>query len=105
MTSLLEPVLDPWADDVYVASLEPRAGGPGRRLVWAALDLWCAQTGGAMELSRRVDLVVRRRHDGVEELRLDTHDAAAAGLWIDDVRHQLSELTPAQFREQWSIAT
>ena len=103
MTTILDPVLDPGAEEVYVASLEPRARGPVGRVVCAALDLWCAQTGGAMELSRRADVVVRRRHDGVEELRLDTHDAAASGLWIDDVRRQLADLTPAQFRELWRI--
>ena len=49
--------------------------------------------------------LVPYEQDEVTRLIVDTHDAAAAGLWIDDVRHQLSELTPAQFREQWSIAT
>lgn len=105
MTSTLEPVIEPGADEVYVAEIESHARGPVRRVVAGVLDLWCATTGGTMELTRHADVVVRRRHDGVEELRLPTQDTGDSVRWLRTVRGQLAEMTAAEFRQQWGMVS
>ncbi|CAN5414344.1 hypothetical protein BH11ACT8_BH11ACT8_32400 [soil metagenome] len=101
MTSTLDP-LD--ADEVYASMLEPRRRSRTRRLLVSALDLWCATTGGRMELTRAADVVVRRRSDGVEELRVPVPAADDAPLILDVVREQLESLSPDEFRAAWGIA-
>ncbi|GAA1478036.1 hypothetical protein GCM10009623_24820 [Nocardioides aestuarii] len=100
MTSVLD-VDD--AGEVYSAALEPRPRTVARRLLLGALDLWCAQTGGRMELSRAADVVVRRRHDGVAELRLPVPVVDDAATWLAMVREDLQVLDPSEFREAWRI--
>lgn len=97
-------VLEPWADDVYAAALEPRRRGPVARFVCGALDLWCASFGGSMELTRAVDVVVRRTHDGAEEFRWRVDDATEAQVWLASVRADLMDLTPAEFRARWGLS-
>ncbi len=97
--------LDPLAaDEVYAAALEPRPRSTTRRLVFGLLDLWCAQTGGRLELTRAADVVVRRRSDGVEELRVPTPVADDAPAWLALVRDDLASYDPEGFREAWGIA-
>ncbi|MBS44977.1 MAG: hypothetical protein CMH83_17785 [Nocardioides sp.] len=96
-------VLDPWADEVYLAGLEPRRRTPWGRLAVSLLDAWCATTGGRMELTRATDVVVRRREDGVEEMRIPVPDADDAAYWLDLVRRGLEELDPESFRREWGI--
>ena len=103
--SVQEPVLDPWADEVYDARLEPHPRGRARRLLCAALDLWCANNGGTMELTRRADVVIRRRHDGVAELRIEVPHADDSPRVLDRVRQDLLDLDPAGFRRAWGIAS
>lgn len=100
MTLTLDPVD---GDEVYHATLEPRPRSRGRRLGLALLDLWCAQTGGRLELTRAADVVVRRRSDLVEELRLPVPVADDAPAWLALVREDLSALDPAEFRAAWGI--
>lgn len=95
--------LDPWADEVYAARLEPRLRSPLRRLLVSALDLWCTTNGGAMELTRAGDVVVRRRTDGVEELRVPVRAAMDAPLLLDRLRVQLETLSPEEFRAEWGL--
>lgn len=97
-------VLDPLdADEVYSAALEPRPRTLSRRVLLGVLDVWCAQTGGRMELSRAADVVVRRRHDGVAELRLPVPVAEDAATWLAWVRDDLGALDPQEFRGAWGI--
>ena len=102
MTLTLDP-LD--ADEVYLAELDARPRTGPQRLLAAVLDLWCAGVGGRMELSRASDVVVRRRADGVEELRLPVPVADDAPAWLDMVREDLLTLDPAEFRAAWAIDT
>lgn len=96
--------LDPVdADEVYLAALEPRPRSTTRRVVLGLLDLWCATTGGRLELTRAADVVVRRRSDGVEELRLPVPAADDAPVWLALVRDDLVAYDPAEFRVAWSI--
>ena len=100
MTLTLDP-LD--ADEVYVAEIDVRPRTTPQRVVAALLDLWCAGVGGRMELSRASDVVVRRRADGVEELRLPVPVADDAPAWLEMVREDLLTLDPAEFRAAWAI--
>lgn len=105
MTATLEPPLEPLsAGEVYVHRLEPRRRGPVRRVLLGALDLWCATQGGLMELTRAGDIVVRRRVDGVEELRVPLVPGEDAALALDQVREQLETQAPDEFRSRWGIA-
>ena len=101
MTATLEPLA---ADEVYSSALEPRPRSRPRRLLVSALDLWCATTGGRMELTRAADIVVRRRSDDVEELRVPVPVADDAPVLLDVVREQLETLSPEEFRAAWGLA-
>ncbi|GEP36867.1 hypothetical protein NPS01_05300 [Nocardioides psychrotolerans] len=105
MTATLEAPLEPAsADEVYVHRLEPRRRGPVRRVLLGALDLWCATQGGLLELTRAGDIVVRRRSDGVEELRVPLVPGEDAALALDQIREQLESQAPDEFRARWGIA-
>jgi len=91
------------ADEVYLAVLEPRPRSTIRRVALGVLDLWCATTGGRLELTRAADVVVRRRSDGVAELRLPVPAADDAPVWLALVRESLLELDPEEFRAAWGI--
>ena len=96
--------LDPVdGDEVYRAALEPRPRSTARRVLLGALDLWCATTGGRFELTRAADVVVRRRSDGVEELRVAVPVADDAPGWLALVRDDLLDLDPEEFRAAWGI--
>ncbi|MGA8257686.1 MAG: hypothetical protein WB767_14020 [Nocardioides sp.] len=101
MTATLEPQT---AAEVYVHALEPPVRGRARRLGVAALDLWCATFGGLFELSSAGDVVVRRRSDGVEELRIPAGPPDEASILLHHVREQLDLLSPDEFRGTWGVA-
>ncbi len=101
MTATLEPLS---ADEVYALTLEPRRRGPLAWVVLGTLDLWCAATGGRMELTRPGDLVVRRRVDDVAELTVPFGSAADAPVLVAVVREQLESSSPEEFRAAWGLA-
>lgn len=100
MTATLEPLA---ADEVYVVSIEPHPRSPTRRILDAALDLWCASFGGLLELSGAADVVLRRRHDGGEELRIYAGPAQHAALVLAETAEDLTTSTPEEFRAAWGI--
>lgn len=100
MTATLEPGT---AGEVYLLGLEPRRTRRFGRLVAGALDLWCATTGGRFELTGEGVVVVRRRLDGVAELRLPVGDAEGAAVLLDLVGGQLETMGPDEFREAWGL--
>ncbi|GAA4681082.1 hypothetical protein [Nocardioides nanhaiensis] len=100
MTATLEPGC---ADEVYVVGLEPRHYSAPLRVLRGLADLWCAASGGRMELSRAGDLVVRRRHDGGEELRVPLPAPDAVPELLAVVHEQLETLDPAEFRKAWGL--
>lgn len=100
MTATYEPLA---ADEIYTSALEPPQRGPVGRVVCSALDLWCAMTGGLLELTAASDVVVRRRSDGGEELRVaGAAPTVSLGL-LETVRTDLLEMSPDQFRAEWGI--
>lgn len=101
MTSTLEPA---HAGEVYAHALEPKPRRRGGRLVAGALDLWCATAGGQFELSSIGQVVVRRRSDGVVELRIPVGGGEAAATLLGLVSEQLTYLSPEEFREAWGVA-
>ncbi len=101
MTATLEPLT---AGDVYEHQLDVRPRGRLRQLVLGALDLWCAASGGSLELSRAGDVVVRRRVDGVEELRVPAGPVEDPAWVLDEVKQQLESMSPDEFRAYWDIA-
>ncbi len=100
MTSTLEPLA---ADEVYTAGLEPHPRSTSRRVLDTALDLWCASFGGLLELSGVADVVVRRRHDGGEELRLYAGPAQHAVLVLAETTEDLATCSPEEFRAAWGL--
>lgn len=100
MTSTLEPMT---AGEVYLLGLEPRRRARWGRIVAGALDLWCATTGGRFELTGEGVVVVRRRYDGVAELRVPTGGAEAAAVLMGVVREQLDTMAPDEFRAAWAL--
>jgi hypothetical protein len=101
MTATLDPLA---ADEVYASLLEPHPVARWRRVVGAALDLWCATSGGLLELSSSGDIVVRRRSDGVEELRIWAGPPQSAAHLLQSVSVDLASLSPEEFRTAWGIA-
>ncbi|GAA4126416.1 hypothetical protein GCM10022215_35990 [Nocardioides fonticola] len=102
LLDLDEPEPEP-AGAYYLAGIEPRRRGRVRTMVYAGLDLWCAMSGGAMELTRGIDVVVRRREDGDLVARMRVADAAAAAFAVDQLRRQLDDLTAEEFRDLWGL--
>ena len=100
MTATLDPQT---ASEVYVHAVEPRPRTAIRRFVLGALDLYCANFGGRLELTHAGDVVVRRRSDGVEELRIEVSSAEEAAETWQRVGEQLEELDPEEFRRAWSM--
>lgn len=91
------------AAEVYLVGMEPRRRGRVRTVVYAGLDLWCALSGGSMELSRGLDVVIRLREDGGLVRRVPVRDPAEAAVVVEQVRTQLDGLTPAEFRSFWEL--
>lgn len=56
-----------------------------------------------MELTRGIDVVLRRRLDGELVTRIRTADPAAAAFAVDRIRQQLASLTPEEFRAAWQL--
>ncbi|MGJ9420969.1 hypothetical protein [Aeromicrobium sp. CF3.5] len=100
MTATYEPTT---ADEVYTSALEPPPRGLVGRVVCSALDLWCAMTGGLLELTSAADVVVRRRSDSAEELRVAGGPPTVSLALLEQVRIDLIELGPDQFRSEWGI--
>lgn len=92
------------AGEVYVAALDRPDRGRVRRLVDAGLDIAGAAVGGLLELSSAGTVVVRRRADGVEVLRVDGGPAEETAQLLHHVREQLDTLSAEEFRDRWGIA-
>ncbi len=100
MTATYEPTA---ADEVYSSALEPPPRGPIGRAVCSALDLWCAMTGGVLELTSAADVVVRRRSDAGEELRVAGGPPSVSLGLLEQVRADLVAMGPDEFRSEWGI--
>ncbi|CAB4696219.1 MAG: hypothetical protein F2667_03620 [Actinobacteria bacterium] len=93
------------ADEVYRVLLEPTRRGRLPRMLRGALDLWCAMSGGLLELSHGGELVVREHLDGREVARVPAPTPRLAAELYDEITDQLATLSPAEFRAVWHVAT
>jgi hypothetical protein len=89
------------ATEVYEATLQPRRGGrvlrSGRLLAAFAAELaW-----GLLPQPSLSDVVVTRRGDGVEVLRVSAGDPHVPGDMLALVQRHLAELTPGEFLAEW----
>lgn len=100
MTATYEPAT---ADEIYSSALEPPPRGRIGRVVRSALDLWCAMTGGLLEMTTSGDVVVRRRSDQGEELRIAGGAPTVSLSLLERVRADLVEMSPDEFRGEWGI--
>lgn len=100
MTATYEPTA---ADEIYSSALEPPPRGRVGRVVRSALDLWCAMTGGLLELTSSADVVVRRRSDAGEELRIAGGAPTVSLSLLEQVRIDLEEMSPEEFRVEWGL--
>jgi hypothetical protein len=92
---------DVLAAEVLVADLEPRPGGrllrSARLLGAVAAELaWGLLSGPSLS-----DVVVRRRDDGTEVLRVPAGDPVVPGDQLRHVRSMLQALGPQDFLRAW----
>lgn len=102
MTSVADE--EPAAGTVLSVAVEPPSSRRRRalRIVTIPLRVYAAGLGVLDEPSFG-DVVVRRRDDGSEVLRVPVHGAEATATQLAHVRHQLSALTEDEFLERWSL--
>ena len=100
MLETLDPIA---ADEVYAAALSRPAQHHPAAGVRAARPVVRADRR-RLELTRAADVVVRRRSDDVEELRVPVPVADDAPAWLALVRDDLASYDPEGFRESWGIA-
>jgi hypothetical protein len=89
------------AADVFVATLEARPGG---RLLRSArlLAAFVAELAwGLLPAPSVSDVVVTRRRDGVELVRVEAGDPNVPGEMLALVQRQLEVLDPAAFLAEW----
>jgi hypothetical protein len=90
------------AADVFTAELHPRPGGrlrQGARLAGAVLSELLLQLLPAPSVH---DVVVTRRRDGAEVLRVPADEPLRAGERLAQIRSELERLDPETFLTGWS---
>lgn len=102
MTSVADE--EPLAGAVLSVSVEAPTSRRRRvlRVVTLPLRIYAAGLGVIDEPSYG-DVVVRRRDDGSEVLRVPVHGAEETAIQVAHVRAQLDDLTEDEFLEHWSI--
>lgn len=96
-----EPAL---ARDLYTHLLEPLRRGRLRRAAVLAVDVIASALSAPSDLSSAGDVVVRRRADGAEVLRVPVGPPEEAAQVSAHVEQQLADMSPAEFRKTWGIA-
>ena len=90
------------AADVFVADFERRSGGPVRHRVRVLGAFVGSLFQGLVPLPAVHDVVVRRRDDGTEVLRVPAGDPTVPGDLLRLVQRQLEEHDVATFLAEWS---
>ncbi len=96
-----QPDGDVLASDVLLAALEPRAGGRLVRGARVAAAFVAELALGLLPAPSVSEVVVRRRDDGTEVLRVGDVDPHVPGDMLGFVQDQLATKTLAEFREEW----
>ena len=92
---------EPRAADLYEATLQPRPGGRLLRSARLAAAFVAELAWGLLPGPSLHDVVVTRRADGVEVLRVSAGDPNVPGDMLGLVNQQLADLTPAEFLDEW----
>ena len=90
------------AADVFIADLRPRPGGRWRyraRLAGAVLSELLLQLLPAPSVH---DVVVTRRDDGTEVLRVPAGEPLRVGELLAQIRREMERLDPESFLADWS---
>ncbi len=91
------------ASDVYAADLEPRPGGRLRHRARVAGAFVAELAWGLLPGPTVFDVVVRRRDDGAEVLRVPSEDPTAPGGMLGAIRDELDAVAPEEFLARWSV--
>ena len=91
------------ASEVYRADLEPRPGGRVRHWTRVAGAFAAEMVQGLVPAPTVHDVVVRRRDDGTEVLRVPSEDPTAPGHMLSAVRDELGAVGPDEFLARWSV--
>ena len=91
------------AVDVFVATLEPRPGGRLLRSSRLLAAFVAELAWGLLPAPSLSDVVVTRRRDGVELLRVEAGDPNVPGEMLGFVQRQLESLEPAAFLAGWGV--
>ena len=89
------------AADGYAADLEPRPGGRPRHRLRVAGAFVAEMAQGLLPAPTVHDVVVRRRDDGTEVLRVPSEDLSAAML--SAIRDELAAVGPGEFLARWHV--
>lgn len=89
----------------FTAAVEPAQRPRGRRvLVWAG-SLLAAAAFGLVHGPSLHQVVLRRRSDGAEILRLNVDDGTEADSLMEEVQEDLARLTVEEFSLEWNLPT
>lgn len=89
------------AADVYQATLQPKPGGRVLRSARLAAAFVAELAWGLLPGPSLHDVVVTRRADGAEVLRVSAGDPAVPGDMLAVVQRLLEECSPAEFLAEW----
>jgi hypothetical protein len=89
------------AADVYEAALQPVPGGRVKRSARLAAAFVAELAWGLLPAPTLFDVVVTRRADGAEVLRVGAGDPNVPGDMLRLVDQQLADLDPATFLDEW----
>ncbi|MGY1652366.1 hypothetical protein [Geodermatophilus sp. SYSU D01119] len=89
------------ADERYTAALEPRPGGRVRHWARVAGAFAAELVQGLVPAPTVHDVVVRRRDDGTEVLRVPSEDGT--GHVLRAIRDELAAVGPEEFLARWSV--
>ena len=89
------------AADVYEATLQPVPGGRLKRSARLAAAFAAELAWGLLPSPGLFDVVVTRRADGAEVLRVGAGDPNVPGDMLGMVGRQLADLDPAAFLDEW----
>ncbi len=99
----VDSAADVSAADVYAADLEPRPGGRLRHRLRVAGAFAAELAWGLLPGPAVFDVVVRRRDDGTEVLRVPADEPGVPASMLAAVRAELDAVPEEEFLARWSV--
>jgi hypothetical protein len=94
---------DERAASLWSAALEPRPGGRARHRLRVAGAFVAELAWGLLPGPTVYDVVVRRRDDGTEVVRIPADEPGVPADMLTAVRAELETLAPEEFLAGWSV--